>query len=107
MGNYSQARRMSPSRGGCRKTYKSDAERLRRLGDVALGDEDDGGELAADSERVGRLDVDARLGDLLEHAVVVAELVRVLHPERSLGLGRLAQLGKFLLRPIGVGGEEV
>src|SRR5437764_15436239 len=52
-------------------------------------------------------DVDARLGDLLQHTVVVADFVRVLYPERGLGLGRLAQLVERLLRAVEVGGEEM
>src|SRR5438067_5954587 len=56
------------------------AERLGRLGEVVLVDENDGGELAADGEGVGRLDVDARLGDLLQHRMVTADLIGVFDP---------------------------
>src|SRR5204862_7490285 len=78
----------------------------RCLRDVALRHEDDGGELPADSERVRRFDVDARLGELLQHAVVVADFIRVLYPERGFCLGRLAELGERLLCAVDVGGEE-
>src|SRR5260370_34889462 len=44
---------------------RSDAERLRRLRNILPGDEDDGGGPAADGERAGCFDVDARLRDLL------------------------------------------